>query len=363
MSALSRYTQKLFGTTAGANQLGKYGSWLASPPGNLYSGSTINPSIVQALSNFQEGLYASTGGAYSPLIQDQNSLFYLAFYQLSYLLQSGIPEWDSETTYFTNNFVRVGAVVYVSLIDNNTNNSPNSSPSDWSNFSPSSPVTPTIQIFTGGTGTYTLPTSPRSPLYIRVKMCGGGGGGGSSSNSGTDYAAGTAGGSSTFGTSLLTANGGGGGLNESAAGGAGIQGGAGGTASFTAGSGIAISGQYGGCGVNLTGFGAIIGGPGGQNFFAGAGTVVKSTTNPFVAQNAISNTGGGGSGGSVDAGSSFAPGLGGGAGGYLDVILSSPNSTYSYAIGTGGAGGIVIGDNSPGGAGASGIIIVEEYYQ
>jgi len=42
-------------------------------------------------------------------------------------------------------------------------------------------VAPTQQRFTSSTGTYTTPTSPRSPLYLRVRMVGGGGGGGGSS--------------------------------------------------------------------------------------------------------------------------------------------------------------------------------------
>jgi len=123
MSQLTRYTQKVFASTAGSNQLSEYGSFIASPPGNLYSGSTITPAIVQQLSNFLDGQYAAVGGSYSPTIQDHNSLFYLLSYQSAYVLQSGIPEWDSGTTYYIGNMVRDNSgIVYVSLTDSNLNN-------------------------------------------------------------------------------------------------------------------------------------------------------------------------------------------------------------------------------------------------
>ena len=44
-------------------------------------------------------------------------------------------------------------------------------------------IAPTVQKFTSGSGTYTLPSSPRAPLYIRVRMVGGGAGGSGSATS------------------------------------------------------------------------------------------------------------------------------------------------------------------------------------
>src|SRR6185437_172138 len=122
MTNLARYAAKVFGSTAGSNQMAKYGSLIAAPPGNLYDGSTITPDIVQELSNYSDGLYAATGGAYSPTIQDQNSLFYLMSYQIAYLLEKGIPEWNSDTTYYSNDYVRSGSQLYYSLTDSNLNN-------------------------------------------------------------------------------------------------------------------------------------------------------------------------------------------------------------------------------------------------
>lgn len=72
------------------------------------------------------------------------------------------------------------------------------------------------------------------------------------------------------------------------------------------------------------------------------------------------NTGGGGGGGGTGAGTT--PGLGGGAGGYVEAIINSPSATYSYAVGAGGTAGTAGTGGAAGGGGGSGVIIVEEHY-
>jgi hypothetical protein len=53
-------------------------------------------------------------------------------------------------------------------------------------------------------------------------------------------------------------------------------------------------------------------------------------------------------------------GQGGGAGGYVEKLITSPAATYTYTVGTGGAGGAA--GTLAGGNGAAGIIIVDEFY-
>jgi hypothetical protein len=211
---------------------------------------------------------------------------------------------------------------------------------------------PTIQKFTSGTGTY---TTPAGALYIRVRMVGGGGGGaGSGTANGSTP---TAGGNTTFGTSLLAANGGGVNANIGAAGGSG------GTASLGTGPiGIAISGGTGagGFGNLATGAAAVAGGSGGVSPFGGAGT---SGCSPLTGGAAVANSGSGGAGGSISATASGYSGPGGGAGGFVDAIITNPAASYAYSIGTGGSAGGAGTNGSVGGAGGSGIIIVEEHYQ
>ncbi|MDD4973553.1 MAG: hypothetical protein PHY93_04340 [Bacteriovorax sp.] len=211
---------------------------------------------------------------------------------------------------------------------------------------------PTVQKFTSGSGTYTTPTGI-VPLYIRVRMVGGGGGGGGGGIDGTTTSAGSNGGASTFGSSLLTANGGYGGVT-------GIAGG--GTASLGTGPiGLAVTGASGTGWMANNSIGMFLtGGVGGASQFGanGAGNPNSSGTS------AGANSGSGGGGGGTNGTTSYAYALsGGGAGGYIDAIITNPALTYGYTVGAGGAGGTAGTSGFVGGAGGSGMIIIEEFYQ
>lgn len=118
MAKISRALQKIFGLTASPGQIGVYGSLAAGSP--AYS---TNPETIQSLTNYSAGWYAGVVGENSPAIQDMNALFYLLSYQLSYLFQAGVAEWNAATTYYIGSIVQDGAGgLYVSLIDNNLNN-------------------------------------------------------------------------------------------------------------------------------------------------------------------------------------------------------------------------------------------------
>lgn len=205
-------------------------------------------------------------------------------------------------------------------------------------------VAPTVQKFTTGAGTYTLPTSPNTPVYIRIKMVGGGGGGGGGGVGG----AGGPGADTTFGTILTASGGTGGGANAA-------QGGAGGAAAMTAPAiGTAVTGTTGATGEEEAfASSANNGGKGGSSpYFSGAGTSGLSV-------NGIVNTGGGGSGGP---GSTAKGGSGGGSGGFIECLVPAPDATYAYAIGAGGTAGAAGPAGVLGGIGGSGYIIIEEYY-
>ena len=224
----------------------------------------------------------------------------------------------------------------------------------------SSPIAPTIQKFNSGSGTY---TTPLGVLYIEIEMVGGGGGGGGScSGLGCDVITpGTAGGATNFGIGLLTASGGGAGAAQA-------DGGLGGNSTIAVGPvGIAIKGSGGGSGgTNGSAspgvqFGGGIGGAstfGGSGFGGGGGGGAGSPGG-----NAAPNSGSGGGGASGPNLVFAVPGSGGGSGGYVKAIITSPLSSYSYAVGAGGTGGLAGANGSAGGNGASGVIIVKEYYQ
>ncbi|MFN6037882.1 MAG: hypothetical protein ACK452_05395 [Bacteroidota bacterium] len=210
---------------------------------------------------------------------------------------------------------------------------------------------PTIQTFTNGSGTYNTPTGVK---YIKVRMVGGGGGG---AGSGTSSGIPTNGGNTTFGTSLLTALGG----NP----GQGSNGGSGGNFSVASPA-INISSVKGGQGYGpgqlfQAAYYYNAGGAGGDAaFFGGGGKASGFSANGSQAN---ANTGGGGQGGGLPGSiaGTQSTGGGGGAGGFVEAMILNPSGSYLYSVGTGGTGGI--GNQFSGGAGASGIIIIEEFYQ
>lgn len=127
MAKLTRVMQKQFGLGGSASNYGQFGS-LAAGGANF----TTDPATIQALAAFVgEGWAAAVVGDEIPALEDMNGLFLLAFYQLCYLFQAGIPEYDATTTYFENSFCQVNGVIYQSLIDTNIGNTPASNPSDW----------------------------------------------------------------------------------------------------------------------------------------------------------------------------------------------------------------------------------------
>lgn len=196
----------------------------------------------------------------------------------------------------------------------------------------------TRQVLTSGTSaTYTRPAGCTA---INVRMVGpGGGGAAQTSNAG---AAGS--GATTFGT--LSAGPGGGGA-------VGAAGGTGGTA---ANGDINIDGAAGDGGGTVGATGGPAGGSGGRSVFGGNGGAPQANSPGLAAK---TNSGSGGSGAGANAGVGNAGG-GGGAGAYVEKLIVSPDATYTYTIGTGGAGATA--GTHAGGAGADGMIIIDEFY-
>lgn len=118
MAKLNRFAQKIFGSGAGPNQIGVFGSLFAGS-----AATTTDPKVAQSLSNWLTGWFGAAIGGNAPAIEDMNAPFFNITYQLAYMLQMGIAEWDSETTYYKGSFVNDAlGNLYYSLIDDNLNN-------------------------------------------------------------------------------------------------------------------------------------------------------------------------------------------------------------------------------------------------
>lgn len=214
-------------------------------------------------------------------------------------------------------------------------------------------IAPTVQKFTSSSGSY---TTPANALWIMVEANGGGGGGAGGSNTvSLNGGAGGTGAASTFGTGLLVA---GGGLNGAGSAVNGALGGVGGTASIGAALGVAIAGNAGfnaAVGVSLE---LNPGGAGGASPCFGGGPQEGQSGSGASAGAANSGAGGSGAGG----GSVGDSGAGGGSGGCVKAIITSPNATYAYSVGTGGTAGTAGTAGGAGAAGGSGIIVITEFY-
>jgi hypothetical protein len=198
----------------------------------------------------------------------------------------------------------------------------------------------TVQVFTSGSGTYTTPANCKA---ILVELIGAGGGaGGNNSGYNVAGATGTAGGNTTFGS--LTGGGGPGGTVSAVPP-------AGGTAT---GGDVNITGGRGGSSVSQSS--GAVGNSGGSGFLGGG---VGPGGDGQAAPSPSANSGSGGA--SVGTSGSGVMGGGGSAGGYVRKLINSPAATYSYAVGSGGAAGSSSG-YSVSSAGASGIIIITEFY-
>ncbi|CAK9250666.1 unnamed protein product [Sphagnum jensenii] len=382
----SQQLAQIFVTT-GFQQLAQFGSLAAASP--AYSS---DPAVIQASSGWLEGWFGAVLGGNSPAIEDMNAYCYVMAYQIAYLMQAGVSEWDSGTTYYKGSIVNDGTgKAYFSLVDTNLNNAVTSA-SYW--LPVNGPLPTSLQIFTSGTGTYTpsytfkcvpcnatagatytnnsitytvsrtvssssilvltgsgAPTatgtltkasgtgdatitfvSASQPLYIEVEMIGAGGGGGGSSNVSNNGGNGGTGGNSTFGTSLLTANGGTGGYGT----GGGALGVTGGTATIASTVfGIALQGGSGSGAGGIASNGVDQGAPGSSSPFGGEGAGGGSTQ---AGLNAITNTGSGGGGGGAT-GTDYGGGAGGGAGGYIKAVIYGLASSYSWAVGAAGTAG------------------------
>lgn len=129
MAKIVKKSQKIFcASLVAQNNIAKFGSLKIGVP--EYS---LDPADIQT-TEYLNGWAAAVVNNAAPALQDMNALFYLLSYQLAYLMQSGIPEWDSETTYYKGSLANISGVIYRSIADTNLNNAPASSPTYWARF-------------------------------------------------------------------------------------------------------------------------------------------------------------------------------------------------------------------------------------
>lgn len=132
MAKLPRVTAKVFASQAAPEDIGQYGSALT---GSKVETSDI--SEIQALPAYEEGWRGAViSGRNYPTLQEMNGLQKSFSQQIAYTLQNGMPEWDTGTDYFINQFCRVGTNFYFSKTDNNIGNNPVTDTQNWEIWKP-----------------------------------------------------------------------------------------------------------------------------------------------------------------------------------------------------------------------------------
>lgn len=118
MAILTRQTQKVFAGNANADQIAIMGTMKTGSP--QYSTSL---SSLQSAS-YELGWDDAIQNHKAPYMEEMNGVQFGLSYQIAYLLQEGIPEYDQNTNYSKTSIVKIvennDLVLYHSLIDDNT---------------------------------------------------------------------------------------------------------------------------------------------------------------------------------------------------------------------------------------------------
>lgn len=155
MAKIIRKTLTQFGVSGPSTAFGQFGSKEAGSPQ-----TSQDPTVLQQLTAWAQGWQnAVVSGNKAAYLEDMNGWCFVHSYMMAYVLQQGIPEWDSGTTYFQNSVVQANSGQWFnSLQDNNLGNAPPVGASnafwDWVNapvvIPPNAVATGTIIDHAGG---------------------------------------------------------------------------------------------------------------------------------------------------------------------------------------------------------------------
>ena len=119
MAKIARFLQKQFGIDGTTTDFGQFGSLAAGA-----ATTTKDPATIQGLTEFLEGWASAVLSSNRPALEDRNALDFLIFRQLAYILQEGIPEYESATEYHQYSIVKKTGTyeLYGSIINTNVGN-------------------------------------------------------------------------------------------------------------------------------------------------------------------------------------------------------------------------------------------------
>lgn len=120
MAKIVRKSLKVFGLTGDTADFAKFGSQEAAAPVK-----TKDIELIQSLEAWDKGWAdAIVDANKAPYMEDMNAAMYVIGYELGYVLQEGIPEWDDGTTYYAESIVKKTTTqeLYASKTNDNVGN-------------------------------------------------------------------------------------------------------------------------------------------------------------------------------------------------------------------------------------------------
>jgi hypothetical protein len=121
VAQLPRKVQTVFGSALSApGNVALIGTLKATPSAPVYSSDVA---VLQSLAEFAQGLQGVVVGDRSISLEEMMGVLFMITSNLAYTLQSGVPEWNADTTYYVGNIVRgADGTLYKSLTGGNLNN-------------------------------------------------------------------------------------------------------------------------------------------------------------------------------------------------------------------------------------------------
>lgn len=120
MTNLQRVQAKIFAGNAPATEVGQFGSAITGT-----KVETTDIATIQELGAYSEGWSAAViSDRNYPTLQEMNGVLKVLSYQTAYAMQKGVPEWNSNTTYYIGDICKgVGnGNLYISKTNSNIGN-------------------------------------------------------------------------------------------------------------------------------------------------------------------------------------------------------------------------------------------------
>ncbi len=135
MAKITRKFQKIFALTNDGSQRFGNGVFGSGKAGTKIITDDVEE--LQELAAFDSGwedavLVNSAGQPTLPPLPEMQALDYICTYQIAYLLQEGVPEYNADTTYFINSITKASGTyqLFGSVTDDNIGNA-TSDPANW----------------------------------------------------------------------------------------------------------------------------------------------------------------------------------------------------------------------------------------